>query len=145
MFILDAIYKYVHAYLIQLCLTLCDPMDCSPPGSSVQGYSRQDFWSGLPCSPLGDLPTQRSNLYLLHCRWILYPLSHLGSPFISDNIHTVFVIFCLTFSLGIMPSMSIHVFANGKIVFLLWLSCIPGCVCVCVHAQTPQLLYPLIC
>ena len=27
----------MHAKSLQLCLTLCDPMDCSPPGSSVQG------------------------------------------------------------------------------------------------------------
>ena len=27
----------MHAKSIQLCLTLCDPMDCSPPGSSVHG------------------------------------------------------------------------------------------------------------
>ena len=27
----------VHAKLLQLCLTLCNPMDCSPPGSSVHG------------------------------------------------------------------------------------------------------------
>ena len=30
----------------QSCPTLCDPMDCSPPGSSVQGRSQQ-YWSGL--------------------------------------------------------------------------------------------------
>ena len=29
-----------------VCLTLCDPMDCSPPGSSVIGFSRQEYWSG---------------------------------------------------------------------------------------------------
>ena len=29
----------VHAKLLQLCLTLCDPMDCSPPGFSVHGDS----------------------------------------------------------------------------------------------------------
>ena len=46
------IYMYVHAKLLQSCLTLCDPMDCSPPGSSV----RQEYWSGLPCSSPGDLP-----------------------------------------------------------------------------------------
>ena len=33
----------------------CDPMDCSPPDSSV-GVSRQEYWSGLPCPPPGDLP-----------------------------------------------------------------------------------------
>ena len=40
----------------QLCLTFCDPMDCSPPGSSVHGDSRQEHWSGLPFPPPGDLP-----------------------------------------------------------------------------------------
>ena len=39
----------------QLCPTLCDPMDCSPPGSSVHGFSRQEYWSGLPCPSPGDL------------------------------------------------------------------------------------------
>ena len=36
--------------------TLCDPMDCSLPGSSVHGISRQEYWSGLPVPSLGDLP-----------------------------------------------------------------------------------------
>ena len=38
-------------------------------------FSRQEYWSGLPCLPKGDLPDQGSNLYLLwllHCRQILY-------------------------------------------------------------------------
>ena len=34
----------------------CDPMDCSPPGSSVHGFSRQEYWSGLPFPSPGDLP-----------------------------------------------------------------------------------------
>ena len=28
----------------------CDPMDCSPPGSPVHGFSRQAYWNGLPIS-----------------------------------------------------------------------------------------------
>ena len=37
--------------------TLCDPMDCSPPGSSLSmGSSRQEYWSGLPFPSAGDLP-----------------------------------------------------------------------------------------
>ena len=40
----------------KLCLTLCDPMDCSLPGSSVPEISRQEYWSGLPCPSPGDLP-----------------------------------------------------------------------------------------
>ena len=35
------------------CVQLCDPMDCSPPGSSVHGILP---WSRLPCPPPGDLP-----------------------------------------------------------------------------------------
>ena len=31
-------------------------MDCSLPGSSVHGISRQEYWSGLPFSSPGDLP-----------------------------------------------------------------------------------------
>ena len=45
------------AKLLQLCLTLCDAIDYSPPGSSLSmGFSRQECWSELPCPPLGDLP-----------------------------------------------------------------------------------------
>ena len=40
----------------QSCLTLCDPMDCGPPGSSVHGIPRQEYWSGLPFPSPGDLP-----------------------------------------------------------------------------------------
>ena len=33
---------------LQLCPTLCDPIDISPPGSPSLGFSRQEHWSGLP-------------------------------------------------------------------------------------------------
>ena len=33
----------------------CDPMDCNPPGSSVHGILRQEYWSGLPFPSPGDL------------------------------------------------------------------------------------------
>ena len=32
----------------QLCLTLSDPMDCSPPGSSIHGIFQAKYWSGVP-------------------------------------------------------------------------------------------------
>ena len=40
----------------QLCLTLCNPMHCSPPGSSVHGILQKRIWSGLPCPSPGYLP-----------------------------------------------------------------------------------------
>ena len=44
------------AKLLQSCLTIRDPMDCSMPGSSVHSFSRQVYWSGLSCPPPGALP-----------------------------------------------------------------------------------------
>ena len=41
--------------LLQSCLTLCNPMDCSPP-ISVQGIFQQEYWSGSPSPIPGDLP-----------------------------------------------------------------------------------------
>ena len=38
------------------CPPLFDPMDCSAPGSSVHGILQQEYWSGLPFPPPGDLP-----------------------------------------------------------------------------------------
>ena len=46
----------MHAKLLQLCLTLWEPMDSSPPGSSVHGILQEEYWSGCPCPPPGDLP-----------------------------------------------------------------------------------------
>ena len=70
----------VCAKLLQSCLTLYDPMDCSPPGSSARGIFQATIleWVAIP-SP-GIFPTQGSNPGLPHCRQILYRLSHKGSP-----------------------------------------------------------------
>ena len=38
------------------CLTLCDPMDWSLPAPLSMGFPRQEYWSGLPVPPAGDLP-----------------------------------------------------------------------------------------
>ena len=54
----------VHDKLIQSCPTLCNPVDCSPPGSSMR-FSRQKSWRGLPSLPPGDLLTQGSNPHLM--------------------------------------------------------------------------------
>ena len=41
---------------VQSCLTLCNLLDCSLPGSSVHRFPRQKYWSGLPFPSPGDLP-----------------------------------------------------------------------------------------
>ena len=59
--------------LPQSCLTLCNPLDCSPPGSSVHGIFLGKN-TGVGCHFLlqGIFQTHRSNLCLLHYRQILY-------------------------------------------------------------------------
>ena len=43
-------------WLFAKSLTLCNPMDCNPPGSSVHEFSRQEYWIGLPFPSPGELP-----------------------------------------------------------------------------------------
>ena len=40
------------------CVRLCNPMDCSLPGSSVHGIL--EYWRGLPCPPPENLPNPRT-------------------------------------------------------------------------------------
>ena len=70
----------------QSCPILCDPMDRSPPGSSVHG----DLLSkntGVGCHALlqGIVPTRRLNPGLLRCRRTLYQLSYQGSAHLVYN------------------------------------------------------------
>ena len=71
----------------QSCLTLCDTIDCSPPGSSVLGDSPGKN-TGVGCHVLlqGIFTTQGLNSGFPHCRWTLYHLSHQGSPRILNWI-----------------------------------------------------------
>ena len=58
-FILYSLLKNKKVKVTQSCLTLCDPMDCSPPGSSVHGDSLGKN-TGVGCHALlqGIFPTQ---------------------------------------------------------------------------------------
>ena len=61
----------------QSCLTLCNPMDCSLPSSSVQGILQARILESVDTAfSRGIFLTQGSNLGLLHCRQILYHLRH---------------------------------------------------------------------
>ena len=61
-----------------MCLTLCNPMDCSLPGS--WGFSRQEYWNGLPCPPSGNLPDPGIEPMSPVLQVDSLLLSHWGSP-----------------------------------------------------------------
>ena len=77
----DTIMMDVLCLVAQSCPTLCDPMG-SPPAPLSMGFSRQEYWSGLPCPPPGNLPHPDPGIKPMspHCRHILYHLSHQGNP-----------------------------------------------------------------
>ena len=47
-FLLPCMKVKSESEVAQSCPTLCDPIDCSLPGSSAHGFSRQEYWSGVP-------------------------------------------------------------------------------------------------
>ena len=72
-----------------LSLTLCDPMHCSPPGSSVRGIFQARILEciTIPLSRGSSLPRDQTQV---HCNQIVYHLSHQGSLY--THTHTDFVI-----------------------------------------------------
>ena len=58
---------------LQSCPTLCDPIDGSPPGSSTLGFSRQEYWSGVP---LPSPPLDCKEIQIVHPKgnqsWIFF-------------------------------------------------------------------------
>ena len=75
--------------VIQSCPTLCDPMD-----NTVHGILQARILVGSLCLLQGIFPTQGSKPGLLHCRRILYQLSHEGSPWAFILLPGVEVICC---------------------------------------------------
>ena len=65
------------------CPTLCNPVGCSLPGSSIHGIFQARIleWVAISFSR-GSSPTQGSNLGLLHCRQTLLPSEPRGKPIV---------------------------------------------------------------
>ena len=84
--IISTVCCAVLCLVAQSCLTLCNPMDCGPPGSSIHGDPPGKN-TGVGCHAClqGIFPIQGWNPGLLYCRRILYRLSHQGS-LVTDNI-----------------------------------------------------------
>ena len=84
LFLLKVTYS-VLCLVAHSCLTLCGPMDSSPPGLSVRGDSPGKK-TGLDWHAFlqGIFLTQGSNPGLPHCEQILYHLSHQGNPRILE-------------------------------------------------------------
>ena len=71
--------------LAQMCLTLCDPMDCSPPGSSVHGITQVRIleWIAISFSR-GSSQSRNWTCVSFIGRWVLYLLNHRRSLSFAD-------------------------------------------------------------
>ena len=80
-------YCMIYRDVTQSCPTLCDPMDCSLPGSSVHGIFQSIVLEWIAISFSRRIfPTQGLNPRLPHCRQTLYRLSHQGSPVVQKIV-----------------------------------------------------------
>ena len=83
---LGSFHNHVYMCILLLLFLLshiqlfCNPMDCSPPDSSVHGISQQEYWRGCHFLLQGIFFTQGSNLHLPDWQVNSLPLSHQGSP-----------------------------------------------------------------
>ena len=75
---------------LQLCLTLCDSMDRTPPGSSVLGILQARIlgWVATPSSRGSSQPRDRARVSGIG-RWVLYHQHHLGSPYTHEALRKV--------------------------------------------------------
>ena len=69
----------------QLCLTLCNPMHCSPPGSSGYGIFQARIL-GCYFHLQSIFPTQVLKLHLLHWQANSLPLNHQETGLVSSNL-----------------------------------------------------------
>ena len=93
----------MHAEPLQLCPTLWDPMDSSLTSSSSMGFSRQEYWNGLPCPASGDLPNPgiKPGFRAAPALWVdSLLLSHWESP--------IFVVLVYQFLVSFYTIQKIH-------------------------------------
>ena len=76
----------VCAKSLQSCPTLCDPMDCCPPGFSVHGILQARILEWLPFPPPGDLPDPGIKPASPALAGGFFTTGHLGNPFKENNL-----------------------------------------------------------
>ena len=84
------IYCYgIQAKSLQSCQTHCDPIDCSPSGSSVHGILQARILECVAISSARGSSPLRDGTWVSHTscigRWVLYHQHHRGSPFIVPS------------------------------------------------------------
>ena len=107
---------------LQLCPTLCDPIDGSPPGSPSLGFFRQEHWSGLPF-PLQCRKVKSESEVAQLCLTFSDPMD-CSPP--GSSVHGIFQARVLEWgAIAFSGAHSIHVFLSFLFCFVLFLLLIP--------------------
>ena len=115
--ILICFCRCVCAKLLQSCLTLCDPMDCSLPGSSVHGISQARIleWVAMPSSRGSSWPRDPSRISYVSCigSWFftisaaweapVFSQSGASNPRLKTMLLPIACITCRTPLLALLP------------------------------------------
>ena len=128
-------------HVAQSCPTLCDPMDCSPPGSSVHGLLQARIleWLAISSSRGTSLPRDWAHVSCIGRRDSL-PLSHQGSPWVCVCAYIYIYACAHTHMLKLikMYTLKIHLYLHSpKLINPLtvsqgvWGVCV--CICLCVR------------
>ena len=107
----DTLVLKVEVLVAQLCLTLCETMDCSP-ARLLSPWDSPGKNTGVGCHflPWGNFLTQGLNSCLLHYRQMLYCLSQQGSPLVL-KLHSIWwgsVAICFSHSLFVLALILSH-------------------------------------
>ena len=146
-FFLDSTYQWTHSafvfvWLISLGIMSSRSISVVPNIRIVvcqaplfMGFSRQENWSGLPCSPSRGYSQPMDKPRSPTLQGILYCLSHQGSPRILEWV-------AYPFSRGSSwPRNRTRVFCIAGRLFTTWATRACVCVCVCVCIYLPHLLH----
>ena len=89
----------------QLCLTLCNPMDCSPPGSSVRGISQARIleWVAIPFSRGSSRPRDRTHISCVSAlAGRVFTTAPLGSPPLLHNLRHISLVYITVWSFRVI-------------------------------------------
>ena len=83
---LEEVYSLVKVKSLSRVQHFATPWTVAYQAPLSMEFAGQEYWSGLPFPSAGNLPEPASNPCLLHCRQVLYHLSHQGTPVLPGKI-----------------------------------------------------------
>ena len=117
----------MHTTLLQSCLTLCDFMDCSPPGSSVHGILQARIleWVAMPSSRGSSRPRDRTCVSYVSGIWQAGSLPLVPPYFIKDEGYNRVSQMCNTVILEDNPlQVSFGLFISYLLVIFVFFTCL---------------------